>query len=255
MKKPTTNPTANPETILSVRNLAISFDSRTVIRGLSFDLHAGDDLAVIGPNGSGKTVLLKALLGLIPFDGEIRWSPKARLGYVPQKVAADRHMPINIQDLLAAKARFLKLPAQAVEQAAETVGLTPELLNTSVGILSGGQFQKALIAFALLGEPNVLLFDEPTASLDELAEERIYELVAQLRQEKGLTVILVSHDLSIVYRSASLVLCLSKDRPCLGPPQEVLTPEMLERLYAAPAQYYQHQHDHRKPLRLTGTEQ
>ena len=244
----------NPETILSVRNLAVTFDSRTVIHGLNFDLRAGDDLAVIGPNGSGKTVLLKALLGLLPFDGEIRWSPNARLGYVPQKVAADPRMPINIQDLLAAKARFLKLPAQAVDAVAETVGLTAELLTTSVGVLSGGQFQKALIAFALLGDPNVLLFDEPTASLDELAEERIYELVAQLRQEKGMTVILVSHDLSIVYRSASLVLCLCKDRPCLGPPHEVLTPEMLERLYGAPAQYYQHQHDHRKLLRPTGTE-
>ena len=95
-----------------------------------------------------------------------------------------------------------------------------------------------------LGDPNVLLFDEPTASLDELAEERIYELVARLRQEKGLTVILVSHDLSIVHRSANLVLCLAKDRPCLGPPQEMLTPEMLGELYGAPPQYYQHRHDH-----------
>ena len=244
--------TANPENILSVRNLAISFDGRRVIHGLNFDLHAGDDLAVIGPNGSGKTVLLKALLGLIPFEGEIHWSPTARLGYVPQKVAADPRMPINIRDLLVAKARFLKLPAQAIDAVAETVGLTAELLNTSMGVLSGGQFQKALIGFALLGDPNVLLFDEPTASLDELAEERIYELIAQLRHEKAMTVILVSHDLSIVFQSASLVLCLSKDRPCMGPPHEVLTPEMLERLYDAPAQYYQHQHDHRK-LRRTGT--
>jgi zinc transport system ATP-binding protein len=245
-------PTTNPENILSVRNLAISFEGRTVIHGLNFDLHAGDNLAVIGPNGSGKSVLLKALLGLVPYEGEIRWSPAARLGYVPQKVVADRRMPINIQDLLAAKARFLKLPSQAAGDVAETVGLT-DLLNTSMGILSGGQFQKALIAFALLGDPNVLLFDEPTASLDELAEERIYELVAQLRQEKGMTVILVSHDLSIVFRSASLVLCLCKDRPCMGPPHEVLTPEMLERLYGGPSHYYKHQHDHRKPLRLTGT--
>lgn len=247
------NPTTNPENILSVRNLVTTLDNRTIISGLSFDLHAGDELAVIGPNGSGKSVLLKALLGLLPYKGEVRWSSAARLGYVPQKVVADRRMPINTQDLLAAKARFLKLPPQAVCDVAETVGLT-DLLNTSMGILSGGQFQKALIAFALLGDPNVLLFDEPTASLDELAQERVYELVAQLRQEKGMTVILVSHDLSIVFRSASLVLCMYKDRPCLGPPHEVLTPEMLERLYGGPPHYYQHQHDHREPLRRTGTE-
>ncbi|MDE3120157.1 MAG: ATP-binding cassette domain-containing protein, partial [Paracoccaceae bacterium] len=88
------------------------------------------------------------------------------------------------------------------------VGLTPELLNTHIGKLSGGQFQKALIAFALLGQPNVLLFDEPTASLDELSEERIYELLHNLQTNKQMTVILVSHDLSIVYRYADIVLCL-----------------------------------------------
>src|SRR5690349_13184009 len=109
-----TNPTTNPENILSVRNLVTTLDNRTIISGLSFDLHAGDELAVIGPNGSGKSVLLKALLGLLPYKGEVRWSPAARLGYVPQKVVADRRMPINAQDLLAAKARFLKLPPQAV---------------------------------------------------------------------------------------------------------------------------------------------
>jgi zinc transport system ATP-binding protein len=232
------------ESILSVRNLNVAFGSRVVIRGLSFDVRCGDNLAIIGPNGAGKTVLLKALLGLIPFEGEIRWSATARLGYVPQKISADREMPLNVRDLLTAKARFLGLSPQNVESVAETVGLSAEVLNSSVGIISGGQFQKALIAFALLGDPNVLLFDEPTASLDELAEERVYELVGRLRQERGLTVILVSHDLSIVYQSANQVLCLSKGRPCLGPPKEVLTPEMLESLYSAPPKYYRHQHDH-----------
>jgi zinc transport system ATP-binding protein len=232
------------ESILSVRNLNVAFGSRVVIRGLSFDVRRGDNLAIIGPNGAGKTVLLKALLGLIPFEGEIRWSATARLGYVPQKISADREMPLNVRDLLTAKARFLGLSPQNVESVAETVGLSAEVLNSSVGIISGGQFQKALIAFALLGDPNVLLFDEPTASLDELAEERVYELVGRLRQERGLTVILVSHDLSIVYQSASQVLCLSKDRACMGPPKEVLTPEMLESLYSSPPKYYRHQHDH-----------
>lgn len=232
------------ESILSVRNLNVAFGSRVVIRGLSFDVRRGDNLAIIGPNGAGKTVLLKALLGLIPFEGEICWSATARLGYVPQKISADREMPLNVRDLLTAKARFLGLSPHDVESVAETVGLSAEVLNSSVGIISGGQFQKALIAFALLGDPNVLLFDEPTASLDELAEERVYELVGRLRQERGLTVILVSHDLSIVYQSANQVLCLSKDRPCLGPPKEVLTPEMLESLYSAPPKYYRHQNDH-----------
>jgi zinc transport system ATP-binding protein len=232
------------ENILSVRDLSVAFGDRVVIQGLSFDVCRGDNLAIIGPNGAGKTVLLKALLGLIPFRGSIHWSATSRLGYVPQKISADREMPLSVRDLLKAKARFLKLSLLEVESVAATVGLTADVMRSSVGILSGGQFQKALIAFALLGNPSVLLFDEPTASLDELAEERVYELVGHLRQERGLTVILVSHDLSVVYQAANLVLCLSKDRSCIGPPRELLTPAMLASLYSAPPKYYRHPHGH-----------
>lgn len=230
--------------ILTVTNLGIAFSKRVVIRDLTFAANAGDCLAIIGPNGAGKTVLLKALLGLLPHSGEIRWSPDARLGYVPQKVAGDLQLPLRVKDLLAAKIRTLKLPVEELDSVCSEVGLAPDVLNAPLGTLSGGQFQKALIAFALLGRPNVLLFDEPTASLDELTEERIYELLHLLQQEKGMTVLLVSHDLSVIYRYATKVLCLSKDKPCMGPPQEILTPERLEDLYAAPPRYYRHIEQH-----------
>ena len=131
-------------TILSVQALSIQFDDRSVIHNLSFAVDAGDNVAIIGPNGAGKTVLLKALLGLLPFRGEIHWSPGVRLGYVPQKVAADRQMPIRVHDLLAAKAHVLKLPPRSIDAVATLVGLTPEVLDASIGIISGGQFQKAL---------------------------------------------------------------------------------------------------------------
>jgi zinc transport system ATP-binding protein len=230
--------------LLSVRRLKIAFGSRVVIQDLSFELSAGNCLAILGPNGSGKTVLLKALLNLLPYEGEIRWSPEARLGYVPQRIAADRQLPLTLKDLLAAKAAFLNLPAKELDQLSSDLGLTQEVLDASIGQLSGGQFQKALIAFALLGKPNVLLFDEPTASLDELTEERVYEMLHFLQEEKGITVLLVSHDLSVVYRYADMVLCLSKGRPCMGPPKEILTPEMLEDLYAAPPKYFRHVEGH-----------
>jgi len=230
--------------LLSVTNLGIRFGTRVVIRNLNFQANEGDCLAVIGPNGAGKTVLLKALLGLIPHSGEIRWRPDARLGYVPQKVTGDLQLPLRVRDLLMAKIRALKLPHQDLESVCSDVDLAPEILNAPLGTLSGGQFQKALISFALLGRPNVLLFDEPTASLDELAEERIYELLHLLQRDKGMTILLVSHDLSVVYRYATLVMCLSKDKPCMGPPQEILTPERLEELYGAPARYYRHIEQH-----------
>ena len=229
--------------ILSVQELSIQFDKLSVLHNLSFEVDEGDTLAIIGPNGAGKTVLLKALLGLIPHEGEIRWSPGVRLGYVPQKVAADRQMPLRVHDLLAAKADVLKLPPKSVDAVATMAGLTPEVSNSSIGTISGGQFQKVLIAFALLGKPNVLLFDEPTASLDELAQERVYELVERLQREQQLTVLLVSHDLSIVYRAANKVLCVSKNKVCFGPPREVLTPATLEAMYSAPPKFFLHQHD------------
>ena len=234
---------AMPNALLSVTNLNLGFGSREVIHGLSFEVHRGDCVAIIGPNGAGKTALLKALLNLIPYQGEIRWSPEARLGYVPQKIAADRQLPFSAKDLLTSKARFLHLPPAEIQSVSAELGLTNELLSNSIGALSGGQFQKVLIAFALLGWPNVLLFDEPTASLDELTEERIYDLLLSLQKDRGITILLVSHDLSIVYRNANVVLCLSKGKTCMGPPKEILTPAMLQELYASPPQYYQHVHD------------
>ena len=222
--------------LLSVTNLSVSFGNREVIHDLGFEVQEGDCVAIIGPNGAGKTVLLKALLRLIPYRGEIRWSAGARLGYVPQKIAADRQLPLSAKDLLAAKARFLNLPATELQEVSSELSLTTELLSTGIGALSGGQF-------ALLGQPNVLLFDEPTASLDELTEERIYELLHSLQNDRGMTILLVSHDLSIVYRNANMVLCLSKGKTCMGPPKEILTPAMLQELYASPPQYYQHVHE------------
>lgn len=232
--------------LLSVKDLTVTFGRRAIIRNLSFEVCEGDCVAIIGPNGAGKTVLLRALLHLIPYTGEIRWGLDARLGYVPQKIAADRQLPFSARDLLAAKAGFLKLPSAELEQVSTDLGLTNDLLSASIGTLSGGQFQKLLIAFALLGRPNVLLFDEPTASLDELTEERVYEQLHSLQEDKGMTILLVSHDLSVVYRYANMVLCLSKGKPCMGPPKEILTPAMLQELYAAPSQYYQHVHEHQR---------
>jgi zinc transport system ATP-binding protein len=233
--------------VLSVADLTVSFGGRAVIRDLSFEVSEGDCVAIIGPNGAGKTVLLRALLGLVRYEGTIRWDSDVRLGYVPQQIAADRQLPLSAIDLLAAKARRLKLHRADVDSVTADVALTEDILSASMGTLSGGQFQKVLVAFALLGNPNVLLFDEPTASLDELAEAHIYDLLQRLQKEKGMTALLVSHDLSVVYRNANTVLCLGNRKSCMGPPREILTPESLEEIYGAPSRYYQHAHGHGSP--------
>jgi zinc transport system ATP-binding protein len=232
------------KTILSVKDLTVTLDGRSILSSVSFELHEGEMLAIIGPNGAGKTVLLRTLLHMLPYQGEIKWTGDARIGYVPQRVAADRQLPLSASDLLNAKARFLKLSQADIERATSVADLPSELLNANMGILSGGQFQKVLIAVAFLGQPNVILFDEPTASLDELTEERVYELLHRLKEEHGIAIVLVSHDLSVVYRYATMVLCIGKGKPCFGPPKEVLTPEALEALYSAPPKYYQHLREH-----------
>lgn len=230
--------------ILSVRNLHVELAGKSIVRDTAFDVETGDCLAVIGPNGSGKSVLLKVLMRLLPFRGVVCWAAGTRLGYIPQKIAPDRQLPVRVKDLLEAKAGFMRLPETEIDVVCGQVGLTADVVHSPVGTLSGGQLQKALIAFALLGRPNVLLFDEPTASLDEITEERIYELLHTLQAKNGITIILVSHDLTVVYRYANKVLCMSRGRPCMGPPQEVLTPEMLQELYGAPSRYYQHIEEH-----------
>jgi zinc transport system ATP-binding protein len=209
---------------------------------LSFSLERGEALSVIGPNGSGKTVLLKTLLKSIPFRGTIAWAPDARIGYVPQKVEADKHLPLTFNNLLAAKADVLKLGRASIKGTTEAVGISKEALATPVGHLSGGQFQKGLMAFALVGKPNVLLLDEPTASIDLPQEEQLYELVHRLQDAYGLTVILVSHDLSFVYRYATKVLCLNRQNMCFGTPESVMNAETLQKLFGSTFKYYHHIH-------------
>lgn len=228
--------------ILKVENLAVTLDGETIIKDINFDLEKGDNLAIIGPNGSGKTVFLKTLLGFFPYQGKIEWMENTKLGYVPQKIDADRHLPIDLENLLGAKAKILCLKKSDVKGVIETAKITDKILKTPIGHLSGGQFQRALIAFALLGRPNVILLDEPTASIDQLGEEQIYELIHELQEKYGITIILVSHDLAIVYKYATKVLCLNKTGLCFGPPESTLTPDVFKRLYGEQHKYVHHAH-------------
>jgi zinc transport system ATP-binding protein len=230
--------------ILTVKNLSVKFDRHAVIHELSFELDKGESLAIIGPNGAGKTMLLRALLGTQQYEGKIIWAPNTRVGYVPQKIEADRHLPINLRNLLYAKAEVISLKNPPINSAIEEVGLARTSLETQIGHLSGGQFQRALIAFALLGSPSVLLFDEPTASIDQQGELQIYDLIHELQDNRGITVILVSHDISFVNRHATKVLCINREKLCFGTPEEALTPEVLGKLYGDHHRYFHHIHPH-----------
>lgn len=230
------------ENILTVQNVSVTLDGHRILERLDFSVPEGEILAVIGPNGSGKTILLQALIGSVPFSGSVAWREGAKIGYVPQKLDIARDLPLTAGDLLNAKIRVQGLKRAAMKEAIRLARLDASLLSRPIGVLSGGQFQRVLVALALLGDPNVLLFDEPTAGIDEQSEEQIYETLYRLKDERKLTIVLVSHDLSVVYRYASQVLCLNRKEVCYGVPREVLTPETLHELYGRPHKYHVHDH-------------
>lgn len=232
--------------LLSVKNLSVRFNTQAVLNGVSFDVAKGDFLAVMGPNGAGKTALFRAILGLVPYEGEVLWPKNVKIGYVPQKLFVERDLPLTVLE-------FLQLKNAAPEESYEALeavgflkngerGEKAHLLSAKLGQLSGGELQRVLIAYALINHPDILLFDEPTAGVDIGGEETIYSLLEKLHAEQGLTVVIITHDLSIISKYAEKVLCINKQEICFGTPKETLTPKVLEALYGANIGIYPHEH-------------
>ncbi len=228
------------EHALEVRNLSVTFGRDRVLRDLSFSVESGSTVAIIGPNGAGKTVLFRALIGTVPYDGEVRWAPGTRIGYVPQKLDIERDLPLTGLDFLRAKAEVSGTPAGEMEGVLGAVNLPPEAAARPIGTLSGGQFQRLLVAFALMGSPSVLLFDEPTAGVDQPGEESIYALFRELQRQRGFTLLLISHEINLVYRYADKALCLSHSAVCFGPPLEVVTTDLLQEMYSPGVKFHEH---------------
>lgn len=230
------------ETLLEVKNLNVKFGKEEVIKNLSFEVKKGEFLILLGPNGAGKSTLLKAILGLIPFEGKVIWQGKLKISYLPERLGREK-----FKETAILVKEFFKIKGKSEEKISEIlkeVGLEPKkVLDKNPGNLSSGQFQRMLIAWSLIANPEVLLLDELSTGIDIGGEETIYSLLGKFWKEKNLTFILVTHDLDIVYRYATNVLCLSKKGfCCFGPPKEVLTPEGLEKIYGTEIKFYEHKH-------------
>src|SRR3989338_10383952 len=150
---------ATEQSILEVNNLRVDIERQTILENVNFSVKKGEVMAIVGPNGAGKSTLFRALLGLIPHSGTITWAHNIKIGYVPQKLALERDMPLTVRE-------FLQLKNPNFKTALESVGVHEHILDHSLGVISGGESQRVLIAWALLGNPNVLLFDEQTAGID-----------------------------------------------------------------------------------------
>ena len=230
--------------ILEVKGLNVRIGDNEILRNINFKVSRGDVLAVIGPNGAGKTILLKALLGLVPYKGRISLDRGIRIGYVPQRINLDPYMRITVNDLFNIKRSVLKLPESSVREVMKSIPLKEEVLGRPLVNLSGGDLQRVMIIFALIGDPELLLFDEPTANVDLPGEETIHESFSRIRKEKDITLILVSHDLSIVDQHANQVLCINKDMVCAGGTYKMLEPGVLKRLFGSKVLYRHKGHNH-----------
>lgn len=233
-------------TLISTHGVAVTLGGRRVLHGIDLRIEPGEIVTVVGPNGSGKTTLLRVLIGAVAASaGRIERAPGLRIGYVPQRLELDPTLPIAV-------GRFLGLPRRgdrrAAEQALARVGIA-ELYDRPMAALSGGQFQRVLLARALLNGPDLLLLDEPTQGLDQPGTAAFYALVAAIRAELGCAVLMVSHDLHVVMQASDRVICLNGHICCQGEPTAVSAAPEYRALFGTGTggalALYQHHHDHR----------
>jgi len=213
--------------ILKVSNLSVKFPNETILDNISFELRKATTLAIVGPNGAGKTTLFRAFLNLVPYDGKIEWVNKVKIGYVPQRLSVS-DIPISVKEFLSFKS------TSDLENSLVSVGLDSSILNKSLGILSGGQLQRVLIAWAIIDKPNVLLFDEPTAGVDLDSEEAIYGMLSELKKKNEITILLISHDTHIIREYSDYMLALNKCVTFFGESKEIVKPDIQRIVYGAP---------------------
>ncbi|HEX2486687.1 MAG TPA: metal ABC transporter ATP-binding protein [Myxococcota bacterium] len=243
------------EPAIELRGVWFAYGSVPVLEDVNLVVEPRDYLALLGPNGGGKTTLLRLVLGLLrPTRGSVRvlgvepTRAHGRVGYVPQRAQFDPEFPIRVVDVVRMgrlrRDRMLRpLTARDREVAARALATVEaaELAERPIGALSGGQLQRVLIARALALEPELLLLDEPTASLDERIGTSVWELLAEL--SRSLTVVVISHDIGAISRHVRSVACLN--RRLHAHPSRELTPEMLEATYGCPVDLIAHGHPHR----------
>lgn len=211
--------------ILNVSNLGVKLQNQILLDHINFNVTKGTTLAILGPNGAGKTVLLKALLNLIAHTGQIDWTEKVKIGYVPQYVTVS-DIPMSVREFLSIG------NGVDVENSLKKVRLYDNsILDKRLGVLSGGQLRRVLIAWALNDNPNVLLLDEPTTGVDMDSEEPIYLMLNEIKKNQKITILLITHNIHIVQEYADALLAINKCVTFCGPAEEIGKPNIQRQIY------------------------
>lgn len=230
--------------LIDVRDLRVSLGGRLILDNVDLSVSAGEIVTLIGPNGAGKTTLVRAVLGLVPAESGTLWrKPGLRLGYMPQRVSIDRTLPLTVR-------RFLSLwhrgGGEAIDAALDRAEVA-HLANSPVQAVSGGEMQRVLLARALLGEPDVLVLDEPDQALDLRGRAGLFARIEAVCEATGCAVLMVSHDLLTVMARTHTVVCVDRCIRCSGPPEDVREHPEFAAMFGAETggiTLYHHRHDH-----------
>ena len=231
--------------LIQVEDLTVRYGASTALSGVSLHVEPGEIVTIVGPNGSGKTSLLRAIIGAVkPVKGRVVQESGVKIGYVPQNLHIDETLPITVS-------RFLKLPSN-VEAADISYALTragvPDLAKAQLSQLSGGQFQRVLLARAIIGNPDLLLLDEATQGLDQRGSASFYQQIETVRQNTGCAILMISHELHVVMSASDRVICLNGHVCCEGTPAVVASAPEYRALFGTGTggalALYRHKHDH-----------
>jgi zinc transport system ATP-binding protein len=245
MSHATINTRVAAECLAAGRKIGVFRGGRWLIRNVDISIHRGEIVTLIGPNGGGKSTTAKALLGLLRIDeGAVERAAGLRTGYVPQRMLVDRTLPLSVSRMMTLTGHH---SAAEVASALALVGIE-HLADAPVQTLSGGEFQRALLARAIVRKPDLLVLDEPVQGVDFSGEIKLYRLISEIRRSLGCGVLLISHDLHIVMAETDTVVCLNRHVCCAGAPESVADSSEYQQLFGLQAAdalaVYRHMHDH-----------
>ena len=239
----------SPSKLIWADNVSIQFSARTVLQNIDLQINSGQVVSLIGPNGAGETTLVRILLGLLnPDSGTIGRMDDLRIGYMPQRVVIDKTLPLSVL-------RFLQLANLVKPSTIQELLLLlriEHLKTHQLSSVSGGELQRVLLARALLKDPQLLILDEPAQGVDVAGQAELYQLIGDIRTERGCGVLMISHDLHLVMSSTDEVICLNHHVCCHGKPEQVSNDPAFLDLFGASASdglaVYTHHHNHEHDL-------